>query len=290
LHFDVFFQRDTIVFQDSPPGYRTLSVEGKQDTLASADSAGVDTTGRPGRKVQEMIPSMLENHRFQDRKIEPAARAFGSEDWITAHFLVGLIVLAWIRLYYYKRLRQALRGFLSYRYQGMLVREGNILRERISIALIIVYLISTSLLAYLVFTRLLDYKLLQLEGFKLFSFLMLTVILAWVVKNIFNSIIGRVFRNPVVISDYILTNFIFNITLGILLLPILILAVYLPSTNMVYFGAAIWVISFIYRLIRLLFTSLSFTKFSLFNRILYLCTFEIAPVFVLIKLVLSNLG
>ena len=176
------------------------------------------------------------------------------------------------------------------RFQGMLVREGNILRERISIALMIIYLISTSLLFYLFFTRILNSEMLQLKSFKLFSFIMLVVIVLWILKNLANTIIGRVFQNPVIISEYLLTNFIFNITVGTLLFPVLILAVYLPSVEMVYFGLGIWIISFIYRLIRLLFTSLSFTKFSLFNRFLYLCTFELSPVFILIKLVMSNLG
>ena len=237
-----------------------------------------------------MITSMLSDHNLKPYGMEPGGRPGGNEDWITVHILLCLTVYAWVRLYYFKRLKQAFRAFFGIRFQGMLVREGNILRERISIALMIVYLISSSLLMYLFFTRILSLEILQLTGFRLFSFIMLVVILFWVLKNMANTIIGRVFRNPVIISEYLLTNFVFNITVGTVLLPIVILAVYIPSDEMIYLGCGVWVISFIYRLIRLLLTSLSYRKFSLFNRILYLCTFELAPVLVLIKLVVSNLG
>ena len=194
------------------------------------------------------------------------------------------MVYSWVRLFYFKRLKQVFKSLVGIRFQGMMAREGNVFKERISIALIIIYLISTSLLIYLFFTRILNYELLGLKSFKMFSFIMLVVIVMWIFKNLSNTIIGRVFNNPVIISEYMLTNFI-----GSLLLPILILAVYLPSVEMVYFGLFIWIISFIYRLVRLTITSLSYTKFSLFNRILYLCTFELTPVLVFTKLVMSNL-
>ncbi len=286
----MFSQEDTVVFRDPVPGPVPSPAEGRQDTLPQADTARLDSALAPAAERPVQVPSMLKDHNLRGSKLEHMPRPFGNEDWITAHFLFALVVFAWIRLFYFKRLRQTLRAFLGYRYQAMLVREGNVLRERISIALMIVYLISTSLLVYLFFTRILDYYMLQLTSFRLFSFIMLAVIVLWILKNVANTIIGRVYQNPVVISDYILTNFVFNVTVGTILMPILILAVYLPSVDMVYIGLGVWVISFIYRLIRLLFTSLSFTKFSLFNRILYLCTFEIAPVFILIKLVMSNIG
>ena len=258
------------------------------DTLVLNDSLNLDTI------VQEALPSMqvpsiLKSSKLQADELTPRAMPYGNEDWITVHFILALVVFGWIRLFYNKRLKQVFRSFAGIRFQGMMVREGNVLRERISIALMIVYLISTSLLAYLFFTRILQFELFQLKSFKLFSLLMLIVIFFWILKNLANTILGRVFQNPVILTDYLLTNFIFNISTGTLLLPILILAVYVPSVEMIYVGLSVWVIAFIYRLIRLVITSISYTKFSFYNRILYLCTFELTPVIVLTKLVISNL-
>lgn len=286
----VFFQQDTAHNFNADSSFFREVGQGIADSASATDSTLTDTLGLAHSMPAELVPSILENHALKPGKIAPEAKPYGNEDWITVHFLLALAIYAWIRLFYFKRLKQAFKAFMGNRFQGMLVREGNILRERISIALMIIYLISTSLLFYLFFTRILNSEMLQLKSFKLFSFIMLVVIVLWILKNLANTIIGRVFQNPVIISEYLLTNFIFNITVGTLLFPVLILAVYLPSVEMVYVGLGIWIISFIYRLIRLLFTSLSFTKFSLFNRFLYLCTFELSPVFILIKLVMSNLG
>jgi hypothetical protein len=214
----------------------------------------------------------------------------GNEDWVTIHIVLALMVFAWTRIFYFNRLKQVFRSFFGIRFQGMMMREGNVLRERISIALMIVFLISTSLVIYLVFTRLLEWPSLQLKSFRLFSLIMLVVIFSWILKNTSNIIVGNVFQNPVILSDYLVTNFVFNIVTSSFILPVLILAVYLPSVEMVYLASMIWIVFFFYRLIRLLLTSFSYTKFSLFNRILYLCTFELTPVLVLIKLVVSNLG
>jgi hypothetical protein len=259
------------------------------DTALTPGVSSGDSLAGAGNE-SKLVPSILKDHQLRPDMIAPQARPYGNEDWITVHFLLVLVMYAWIRLFYFKRLKQAFKAFFGLRFQGMLVREGNILRERISIALMIVYLISTSLLFYLFFTRILHFELLQLSSFKLFSFIMLVVIILWILKNLVNSIIGQVFKNEIILAEYLLTNFIFNITVATFLVPLLILAVYIPSVEMIYISLAVWIISFLYRLVRLLLTGLSYTKFSLFNRILYLCTFELTPVLVLIKLVVSNLG
>lgn len=259
------------------------------DSINVHDTLFVDSTLANVKDQKILVPSILQKHQLQTNELEAKKVGYGNEDWITVHLVLALMVYAWARLFYLKRLKQVYKSMVGIRFQGMMAREGNILRERISIALMIIYLITTSLLAYLFFTRVLHYDLLQLKSFKLFSFLMLLVIFLWIIKNVANTIIGKVFNNPVILSEYLLTNFIFNIATGSILFPILILAVYLPSVEMVYLGMFVWVIAFIYRLIRLVVTSISYTKFSLFNRILYLCTFELMPVIVLTKLVMSNL-
>jgi hypothetical protein len=281
--------QDTAVsggFSDTLTG---LGFLGKYDSVYSQSGMAEDTLfSSPQNRVEE-IPSIFENHSLLPGSLTITESVSGNEDWVTVHIVLALMVFAWTRIFYFNRLKQVFRSFFGIRFQGMMMREGNVLRERISIALMIVFLISTSLVVYLIFTRLLNWPSIQLTSFRLFSLIMLVVIFFWILKNTSNIIVGNVFQNPVILSDYLVTNFVFNIVTGSIILPVLILAVYLPSVEMVYLAATIWVLFFLYRLIRLLVTSLSYTKFSLFNRILYLCTFEIAPVIVIIKLIMSNL-
>lgn len=266
-----------------------IGYSGETDTIHSESMPGLDTLYSGPQDSVEEVPSIFENHGVLPGSMMKMEGSRVNEDWITIHIVLALTVFAWTRIFYYNRLKQVFRSFFGIRFQGMMMREGNVLRERISIALMIVFLISASLAIYLVFTRLMEWPSDQLKSFRLFSLIMLIVIFFWILKNISNIIVGNVFQNPVILSDYLVTNFVFNIVTGSVLLPVLVLAVYVPSIEMVYLAAMIWVLFFLYRLIRLLVSSLSYTKFSLFNRILYLCTFEIAPIIVIIKLIMSNI-
>ena len=152
----------------------------------------------------------------------------------------------------------------------MLTKDGNIYRERISIPLVIVYLISFSLLIYLFINQYVYQPVFDLKGLKLFSVIILAVIIAWFLKNLLINFVGYLFKNYLVLTDYIHTNFVFNMVIGILLMPIVIIAVFLPSVEMVYTGVIIWLAVYFYRIIRQVFTGLSYIKFSLFYRILYL--------------------
>ena len=175
------------------------------------------------------------------------------------------------------------------RYLNQLSRDGNIFNERIAIPLLIIYLVSISLLIYLFFTFILESAFWNFYGLKLFSGIMLFILVSWFIKNLVLNFIGNVFKNHLIVTEYILTNFVFNIITGIVLLPFIIVSVYMPSQEMIYTGAILWVLVFIYRLIRELITGLSYTKFSLFYRILYLCTFEIIPLIAITKLVMNYL-
>ncbi len=234
-------------------------------------------------------PSVFYNHLLKPKDRQPAERHLYNADWITIHLLICIGLITWVRVYYPKRLIQIFRSFTGTFYLNQLTREGNIFRERISIPLLITYLVSMSLLIYLMINGIPGFSKFTFPGLKMFSAIMLLVLISWFLKNAILTFMGNLFRNQVILSEFLLINFIFNLVVGFILLPVLILAVYLPSPEVLYAGVIIWVLAFIYRLLRELFMSSSFTKFSLFHRILYLCTFEIVPLLVLTKLVMIYL-
>jgi hypothetical protein len=203
--------------------------------------------------------------------------------------IISLCLIAYVQIYYSKRFKQVLQAFFGNRYMNILSKDGNIYRERISIPLVIVYLITFSLLIYLLLDQYIQQPIFELEGLKLFSVIILGVILAWFLKNMFINMIGILFKNQLILTDYLHTNFVFNMAIGVLLIPVIIIAIFLPSVEMIYAGVIIWLFVYLFRIIRQVFTSISYTKFSLFSRILYLCTFEIIPLLVLTKLVMSLL-
>jgi hypothetical protein len=285
---------DSIILQDILVSHQKVGDSSSlaQDEFSLEAGFTLDTSDSDMalKPVKPEVPASL----FTDKKVEsvepaPVERKVMNHDWLTIHFIVCLGLLAWVQVFYRKRLVQIMKAFTGGHYLNQLEREGNLFRERIVIPLIIVYLVSFSSLLYLGLTRIMDLTLFELSGFKLFSLIMLAVLLMWFLKNIFITLIGNVFKNFLLLTDYLLINLATNIVFGIILLPIVVLAFYMSSVTLIYIGLIIWGIIFIFRIFRELFTVLSYTKFSLFPRILYLCTFEFVPLLVLTKLVMSYL-
>jgi len=261
------------------------------DTIAKTDSIPTDSTVFQDTLSHAQVrqPSMFSSHQLKANDKSPSIKNFVNYDWITVHLIICLILLGWSRVYFGKRFNQILKAFFSIRQMNTLAREGNLFRERISIPLLINYLVSFSLLIYLALVELVQASFFELTGIRLFSVIMLFVLISWFLKNIAINLVGTIFRNSLVATDYVYTNFVFNIFNGLILIPVVVLAIYLPALEAIYAGIVLWFIIYLYRLIRELFTGLSFKEFSLFSRILYLCTLEIVPLLVLIKLIMSYL-
>jgi hypothetical protein len=210
-------------------------------------------------------------------------------DWITLHLIVIMIVLAWINVFFAKRLKQIFRSIYSNRHMNILLREGNLFTERISIGATIIYLISFSLFIYQIISVSVAPGFFSLSGYKLFAAIIMIVLAVFIAKNMAITLIGKIFRNHLLLTDFLLMNFIFNVNIGIWLLPFIVLSVFIPSIEALWFGLVFLLIMYIFKLFRQFFTGLSYSNFSLLNRFLYLCTLEIAPFLVLIKLIYSEL-
>lgn len=250
------------------------------------DSIAFSTDVQNAIATQEPL---FNSHKLSAKSEVPNEHSFVNIDWITIHILICLGLIAWVQVFYRSRLKQIVNAFLGTRSLYQLYREGNIFRERISIPLFITFLISYSLFAYVLVVQFTVDGTLGLSGLKQFSQIMVIVLLSWFLKNLIISFIGIVFRNYLILTEYLLLNFVFNILSGLILLPIIIFAIYLGSVEWMYSAVIIWLLIFLYRVIRELFTRLSYRNFSLFYRILYLCTFEIIPLLVFTKLIMNYL-
>ncbi len=71
---------------------------------------------------------------------------------------------------------------------------------------------------------------------------------------------------------------------GVLLLPLLLILLVLPGTYFLYFILGIVAIMFVYRWVQTIVIGINITHFYTFHLILYLCTLEIIPMMVLLKI------
>lgn len=233
--------------------------------------------------------SVFEAHNLKVDSISPIENNPLSNDWITIHLIIALGLIAWVRAFYNKRLKIIAMAFLSERNFSLVSREGNLFKERIAIPLLIGYLISMSLFIYQLLHFYQAKSIFGFDGLKLFSIIMILVLVYWVFKYLLIYFLGTVFKNYAIALDYQLTNFIFTLIMGIILLPVVVIAVYFPSAYIIYLGIILLSLSFLYRVLREVAKGFIYTKFSTFYKLLYLCTFEILPIIVFMKLVMSVL-
>jgi hypothetical protein len=206
-------------------------------------------------------------------------------DWVTGILLMCFILLAWVQFFYPKRLRQILVAPYSKRFLNQLVREGKLFSERISVALGLIYLFVFPLMIYQVYDLVEYHKYdFLVPGFTVYLVIIVLFLLFWIIKILLIKFLGSVFKTNQSTSEYILNILLFNFLIGLLLLPLLVLVVYQKSVFFLQICLIITVLLFILSFIRGFLIGFSLTKYSYLFLFVYLCSLELLPFIVLMKL------
>lgn len=218
------------------------------------------------------------------RQYNPEPLKHENRDWLTIAMLVSLILLVWMNYRTRRRLNQLIGAFFSARAFNQFLREGDIRREQIIFPLIAVYLLTIPALFLELLTKIEGYG----SFFRLSSFFLVLIFLSagWFVKTTAIGLSGSIFREKDAATIYNAYNLVVNFVMGIFLLPALIVITYTSYEFIDWIVFLIVVIVLIYRIVRQFFFILSTRKFSLFHIFLYLCTLEILPLLLIIKVVL----
>ncbi|MEK7256567.1 MAG: DUF4271 domain-containing protein [Bacteroidota bacterium] len=111
-------------------------------------------------------------------------------------------------------------------------------------------------------------------------------------KHTLLRIVRYVFPVEKEVTAYNFTIIIFNIVVGFYLVPINLLAAYATNlTEYVIYGAAVLLaLTYLFRSLRGLLLANRFLAWHKFHFLLYLCAVELAPLFVIVKLLLQQRG
>lgn len=126
-----------------------------------------------------------------------------------------------------------------------------------------------------------------------FGKVLLFITAAYFVKVLTIAAAGSLFRESAAASEYIYTVFLFIKAVGVLLLPITIALAYIPAIPpavFVHAGLGLVVIAFLLRTFKVLQAGTQNKAISSFYLFLYLCTLEILPLVVLIKVFMNSDG
>ena len=181
-----------------------------------------------------------------------------------------------------------MKAFLNFNLSTQIVRDENIFFQRISIYLNIVFNLVAALFIYLLSVQY-HWRLEGLDnGFFRFIFFVIIVGATYAMKFLVLKICGWLFEQEKEMSMYVFNIFLINNILGIALLPFICIFAFIG----LHYYASLYLLPFlliglafclrIFRGIQIGFGAASFSPLYLF---LYLCTLEIAPLIVLIRII-----
>lgn len=250
------------------------------------------------RIVQVKIekPASYEPSLFRSHALKPSAKAAPTPvnhiggDWVFIVVVACFLLFANAQYGYFRRMQQIFKAFFANRFFNQLSRDVGLFGERVSIFLFSSYLLGFSLFIYQAFTFFNPGVGNEWVDFLLFLKILGGVFLFYLLKFMLFNMIGFIFRSKNEASDYLLNIYIYGQIAGIVLLPLILLVSYVHSVLFIYIGSALISLLYVYRLYRGVSIITSNVKVSIYYIFLYLCTLEILPFIVLIKLFTDYIG
>ena len=277
------------------------------DSPSKPDSASVLTAAISQRQFK--LPDIIskQGHNGENREVAP--KATGTVTMFQPHslamqhphpmalnrdralwpffvLLLILLVFTFVKVLYNKTIRQILAAFFSNVVTNQVVRDENVLVQRASVLLTIVFNLAAAF--YLYYISVLygwssDYIG---AGFGRFLVFALIISFAYTFKFIILKLTGFIFLLDKAFVVYIFNIFLINNVLGIALIPIVIALSFLSASYQPYlvvFSFILIGIAYCYRVVRGVLIGLSSPDFSGFYLFLYLCALEISPLLILLK-------
>lgn len=234
----------------------------------------------------EYAPSLFATHRlgpgtYQNEKLQKYP-----PDWMLGIILFGFVLLAWTQLFYNKRVKQIILSPFSKRFHSQLVREGNLFKERVSLSLLTVYLVSGGLLLFRIDVVAPGTIFSEFEGITRYLIFLALITGYWTVKIFLVWFLGFVFKTRETTNQYLLNILVFCLITGPVFLVFLVFILYTGSIILIKACLVVAALFFFFRIIRGFMIGSRLRKFSYLFLFVYLCSLEILPLFFLIKIVL----
>ncbi len=231
--------------------------------------------------------SIFSNHLLKPSSNGPNIKVHEHQNWMFLTLLLMLFLIAILRVFYQKKFTLFVNAFVSKRFSNQIIRDENALTQSTSVVLTVVFFISLSLFFYLV-TNHFHHNLMGFNGFQKFSVILIACFGFYFLKLLLNKLGGYIFKVYKETDEYIFNQFIVLQILGLLLTICCILlnySVQIEKEVIIYLGFSALIIGFAIRMIK----SVGIANMNTYSPVyifLYLCTLEILPLIIIIKLII----
>ncbi|MGD0711040.1 MAG: DUF4271 domain-containing protein [Bacteroidales bacterium] len=228
--------------------------------------------------------SIFSPHLLQSKYSLPKERTYINPGWTSILIISCLLLFAIAQYGYFKRMLQIFKAFFTNRFFNQFSRDGGLFTERVSLFLFISYIFAFSLFIFNSYRVCLSIPAFPLLDIIIYIKILGAVLVFYLIKMGLFNFSGYIFKANDKISDYVLTLYLFGQVTGVCLLPIIILTNYFDNKIMLYAGFIIILMLYIYFLFRSFVIALTKSKVSTYYIFLYLCTLEILPLVLLVKI------
>ena len=223
---------------------------------------------------------------FTEINFEPQVFIRSQLNWSLCIGFISIVLLLSLKIMYGKFLNLVLNSSINYQIADKLLREKNIIVKRAFLLLNINYLLIFSLFTVL----LLDIFDVSLNESFIMNYLIIFGLIAayMTLKLIANSVIAFVFESYPAINQQIHNSFLINKNMGLFLFPLVIVTIYASpgaAKVLLFTGLGILFIGLIIKTIRGIKIILR-NDILFFYAILYLCTLELLPLLLGLKLIM----
>jgi len=208
-------------------------------------------------------------------------------EWITYLILGGFILIAILNFLHRKKLVLFFNAIFSRSQASLVMREGNPFRKQITLMLTLIYLIAVPMLFYSFVVYYVGSDNFIDNGIIFYLELVLFFLGLFLYKVIFIQFTANIFQTEKPSYELLVNILIFNLIIGILILPIITLFIYTQIDIFLYISLGIYFIGLLLRQFRQLMVGLSRSIFSVLHLFLYLCTLELIPVVIISKILLN---
>jgi len=239
-----------------------------------------------GRNAAIITETNTNKRTVVTKKLTNYFPSTGSNGFIFWILLFNLILLAFAISIDRKTFSNLYRSILNNNFQNVIKREH---KGGMSLFMIILYISFIFNISLFCLQALSYYS--GVKGLNLFFLMILVWLSVYPVRHISLWILQQLLPNLSISSNYSFSIVIFNCILGLLLFPINVLIAYSPYIKQfILFGLFIILLCYVLRQIKAFFLALGSRHVNFFHFFIYLCTFEIAPLLLGIKLVSSYLN
>ena len=237
--------------------------------------------------TQVFTKSLFSQHLLKSSRFEPKIKAVHQQNWMVIVFMLILFLVGILRVFYQRKFTLFLNAFFSRRFSNQITREENALTQSTSVVLSVVFFLSISMFIFLV-SQHYHFDLFGQSGWLKFLFILIACTIFYLLKLLSNKVGGYLFKAYKETDEYIFNQFLVIQILGLLLSICCILLSYSVILNkewIIYAGFCTLIIGFFVRMIKS-FGIVNMNTYSPVYIFLYLCTLEILPLIIIVKLII----